>query len=222
MNRSIFFGAAIALAVVVAQPASAQFAFGSSSGSQMLITDSGSVDTGGFQGWVSTGYGNTGGPGGNTNYIVGSYGGADFNDYFVFSTDSFTGPVTAASLSVNAAYTLDSVALRLGAASSLIGSLYNAASPDTALHDALGSGTSYGSFSFDGSDYFQQLTFTLNAAGLADLNAAIANHQSFAIGGSLNASSPTPEPASWAMMVGGFGVIGGALRSRRRAAVTFA
>ena len=30
-----------------------------------------------------------------------------------------------------------------------------------------------------------------------------------------------PEPASWAMMVGGFGMIGGALRSRRRR-VTFA
>lgn len=40
-----------------------------------------------------------------------------------------------------------------------------------------------------------------------------------------NFSAPggaVPEPASWAMMVGGFGLIGGALRSRRRAAVTFA
>jgi len=31
-----------------------------------------------------------------------------------------------------------------------------------------------------------------------------------------------PEPASWAMMLGGFGLVGGAMRSRRRAAVTFA
>jgi hypothetical protein len=31
-----------------------------------------------------------------------------------------------------------------------------------------------------------------------------------------------PEPASWALMLGGFGMIGGAMRSRRRAAVTFA
>jgi len=31
-----------------------------------------------------------------------------------------------------------------------------------------------------------------------------------------------PEPASWAMMVGGFGLIGGAMRSRRKAAVRFA
>ena len=31
-----------------------------------------------------------------------------------------------------------------------------------------------------------------------------------------------PEPASWAMMIGGFGMIGGALRARRRATVRFA
>jgi len=37
-----------------------------------------------------------------------------------------------------------------------------------------------------------------------------------AIGGSV------PEPASWALMLGGFGLVGGALRSRRRQAVSFA
>jgi hypothetical protein len=31
-----------------------------------------------------------------------------------------------------------------------------------------------------------------------------------------------PEPASWAMMLGGFGAIGGTLRSRRKASVSFA
>jgi hypothetical protein len=31
-----------------------------------------------------------------------------------------------------------------------------------------------------------------------------------------------PEPASWALMLGGFGLVGGALRSRRKAAVRFA
>ena len=34
--------------------------------------------------------------------------------------------------------------------------------------------------------------------------------------------SAAPEPASWAMMVGGFGLIGSAMRSRRRSAVRFA
>ena len=34
--------------------------------------------------------------------------------------------------------------------------------------------------------------------------------------------SGVPEPASWAMMVGGFGLVGGALRNRRKAGVSFA
>jgi hypothetical protein len=34
-------------------------------------------------------------------------------------------------------------------------------------------------------------------------------------------AAPAPEPASWAMMVGGFGLIGGAMRSRRRTAIRF-
>jgi hypothetical protein len=34
--------------------------------------------------------------------------------------------------------------------------------------------------------------------------------------------SPAPEAASWVMMVGGFGLVGGALRVRRKVAVSFA
>lgn len=32
---------------------------------------------------------------------------------------------------------------------------------------------------------------------------------------------PVPEPASWAMMLGGFGLVGSAMRSRRKAVVSF-
>jgi len=35
------------------------------------------------------------------------------------------------------------------------------------------------------------------------------------------AQSGVPEPASWALMLGGFGAIGGAMRSRRKTAVSF-
>jgi len=31
-----------------------------------------------------------------------------------------------------------------------------------------------------------------------------------------------PEPASWAMMLGGFGAVGGAMRARRRTRIRFA
>ena len=37
-----------------------------------------------------------------------------------------------------------------------------------------------------------------------------------------NAVADAPEPATWAMMVGGFGLVGGALRRRARTTVTFA
>ena len=36
------------------------------------------------------------------------------------------------------------------------------------------------------------------------------------------APSPEPEPVSWALMVGGFGLVGGALRVRRSATIRFA
>jgi fibro-slime domain-containing protein len=47
---------------------------------------------------------------------------------------------------------------------------------------------------------------------------------SFSIPDNVIVTVPTaaPEPASWAMMLGGFGAIGGALRNRRKAAVRFA
>ena len=55
---------------------------------------------------------------------------------------------------------------------------------------------------------------TLDVAGLAG------GPQSLSVDAKLGAG--VPEPATWAMMIGGFGFVGGALRSRRRAAVRFA
>ena len=37
-----------------------------------------------------------------------------------------------------------------------------------------------------------------------------------------NAVDPVPEPATWAMMLVGFGAVGGALRSRRKATLRYA
>jgi len=52
----------------------------------------------------------------------------------------------------------------------------------------------------------------LNSAGGPDTFAVV----------NLNRTAAVPEPASWAMMVGGFGLIGGAIRRRRTASVGFA
>jgi len=43
-----------------------------------------------------------------------------------------------------------------------------------------------------------------------------------AYSGQLAQASPAPEPASWAMMLGGFGILGSVMRRQRKAIVTFA
>jgi hypothetical protein len=48
-----------------------------------------------------------------------------------------------------------------------------------------------------------------------DVNGLAGGPQSLSIDAKLGAG--VPEPATWAMMIGGFGFVGGALRSRRRA-----
>ena len=59
-----------------------------------------------------------------------------------------------------------------------------------------------------------QLIFTLNAAAVTDIQAAITDRGVFAIAG--QASAPVPEPSTWVMMLAGFAGLG--VVARRRAA----
>jgi len=65
--------------------------------------------------------------------------------------------------------------------------------------------------------------YELNGLGIADLSATLLRSDQWVMlsevtfNGSV-ASAAVPEPASWAMMLAGFGATGGALRSRRRIA----
>jgi len=52
-------------------------------------------------------------------------------------------------------------------------------------------------------------------------NSSGGNNDPLIDGVSFAAASPAPEPASWAMMLGGFGLLGASLRAQRRARVTF-
>lgn len=92
---------------------------------------------------------------------------------------------------------------------------------------ALG-GSSTQTFDIDGAEGWQ--TASLNITGLSSfsiqglqtfLNLFQIDNMVTSQSGGDETSSPAPEPASWAMMLIGFGAMGAALR-RRRASVTFA
>jgi len=61
--------------------------------------------------------------------------------------------------------------------------------------------------------------------GLSGIDHAIITttmgHNSIYVGPVNAATGAVPEPASWALMLGGFGLVGGAMRSRKRTAVSF-
>ena len=57
------------------------------------------------------------------------------------------------------------------------------------------------------------LSRTLDSGGFFNDIWYVRNH--------VTAGGVVPEPASWALMLGGFGLVGGAMRSRRKAAVSF-
>ncbi len=87
------------------------------------------------------------------------------------------------------------------------------------------------SFVLDGTTYNVKLLGFGNVVGDGFLDSdstqlhvrenSTASADIFAVVTSETPNSGVPEPASWAMMLGGFGMIGGALRNRRKVAVSF-
>lgn len=83
----------------------------------------------------------------------------------------------------------------------------------TDVFNDLGTGTVYGSVVLTGPT--GNVHVNLNAAGIAAYNAAGLAGNQFIFGGTLTDGTATvPEPASWALMITGFGLVGGALRRR--------
>ncbi|MFD1612493.1 PEPxxWA-CTERM sorting domain-containing protein [Sphingomonas tabacisoli] len=71
---------------------------------------------------------------------------------------------------------------------------------------ALGNGQNFFGFSATGGDAITSISFDTNGTGVTDL-------RQVRLGGVLAA---VPEPATWAMMLGGFGMLGAATRRQRR------
>jgi hypothetical protein len=86
--------------------------------------------------------------------------------------------------------------------------------PDTPTLDFTGRDDALTIFGF-------RLSSALGLA-LADQTLTRTTTVRLALGDNLQPSAPVAEPASWALMLGGFGMVGGALRSRRRTGIRFA
>jgi hypothetical protein len=234
IRRLLAAGACAAALAAAATPAAAvdNYLFGHSPfGVQQLVLNGGAitldaVDTG----WIaSTGNHDPTNP----NYIVGecsSCSNPAFNDYFRFDLSNVGVEITSAVLSVG-----NGEGYAAGPLSML--SLFDVTSPlssldlgrprndagGIAIFDDLQSGVLYGSRAITGVVLNSQVDTDLNLAAVAALNAARGGQ--FAIGGTLRpgteipgGSGAVPEPASWALMILGFGAAGSLLRRRRMVA----
>jgi hypothetical protein len=225
---------ALIVGLFASAPANAQpYAFGfsayDSNETLTLATTDGSVvlDTGRFQGWISnSGDVNEAGPDGNTSYFTGANGGVLYNDFFAFNITGLTpgAVVTGVTLSVSAFTISDDVTYTISNASALAnsGALFDGASPNLAIYNALGVG-GFGSFALTPGQSDTTVSFALNGAAISAINADIgAGDEYFAVGGTVSATPTIPEPATWAMMLLGFAGLGfaGYRASRKGAALS--
>ena len=114
------------------------------------------------QGWYSTIFGHV--PT-NDNYIVGTTGGDNFRNFFVFSLPN--SPISSASLTVNTAVvSTDSQNVSLFGFSGIIADLVSG----TSSYSALGQGPGFASLIYNISDTDGRKTFTFNSSGISYLN----------------------------------------------------
>lgn len=225
--KSVLTGAGLIVAMTAASPSYAdEYLFGFSGQSAIGIVNGATVLTSFDQGW----YTNSGQhSSANSNYIVGDTNGNAYNNYFTFDLRGVTAQIS--SFSINAAREYSSFEQR-----PLTYSLYRVSTSFSDLdvtrfsgdqvgqeiYADLGSGVNFGSQVFTASQLDTPLLISFNANGLAALNAARGGF--FSVGGSLGVmASAVPEPATWAMMLVGFAMVGATARYRRRkVAATFA
>ena len=189
------------------------------------------ISTAGFQGWISDKYSfNIAGPlGANSNYMVGVYNNASYNNYFGFNLSRLgsSATVTSATLILNSGLISEKVNYSLFSATQWMSQLEAGSSPNAALYQELETGPELDPtvLSPNTTDPTKPLTFVLDPSGVSDINTAIRNGaMMFALSGHADLasgllSSSVPEPSPWILMLAGFAGLGVAARRavRRRA-----
>lgn len=144
------------------------------------------------QGWWSNGGGHSNT---NANYFVGETGGSEYRNFFTFDLSSLTGTVTSATLQLQGTRRCASPnateSYGLFDVSTASSTLSTSNGPDTGIFDDLGTGTSYGVFNVNMATCNNTLSFTLNAAAISAINAAIGGY--FSIGGALQDLNGTSD-----------------------------
>ena len=172
----------------------------SPTGTQQLILTIGGTQTvsASFTGWWdSTGFHDPT----NLNYGVGDGNTTpDHHDFFVFNLANVAGTITAAQLSIGndvAGYAAGvpptTSTYQMYDVSTSIAALEASNSGQVAIFNDLASGTSFAARTVSAADNGTQVLMTLNASGIAALNAAEGGQ--FAIGGALTTAN-APEPGT--------------------------
>ena len=214
MRRSSVLFALVSVAAIAA-PASAAIVNVNLAGAVTgtTITGVGASFTQRFAGQTVVGTGITGSP---TNPLTLSAAGtievASFNPGVSAESNSLLSqPGNAAPLSILLASNADSITFTSGSfdGGTIFADFFSSTGALVATRSFTGSG--YSIFSFSGLGTFRGITFRDNSDG-AGVRFQNFSYNSVAAGG-------VPEPASWAMMIAGFGLAGTAMR--RRATVRY-
>jgi hypothetical protein len=167
-----------------------------------------------LQGWFDTNSFDFAGPDGNTSYLAGVFNNSSYKNFFVFNLAGVNSPVTSAKVDLYAGTITSELDYSLFGTTVAITALSDGVSPDLTVYNQLATGVKYGSFTITSNNSLQNLIFTLNAAAVGNLNAAILGKKTqFEISGS---AERVPEPSTWIMMLAGFAGLG--LAGYRRAA----
>jgi hypothetical protein len=155
----------------------------------------------------------------NGNYLAGVSRGLEYRNFAVFDLSNLSGLTTTANLRISTVFINGPLTYSLYGSDARLDELDLQRAPGDAdgiaLFNSIGSGTFYGSRDYTVADRNTSQTIELNAAAVAEINAAAGGQFSF-VGAATQVNSPVPEPSTWLMLMLGLFGIGSVLRLGRK------